>query len=525
MLVVILIFGLFLLLLGESLGQVVVPPSLVAFLTDSCAWFGTTDGGSSFANGAEWMFQNNGSTLVGLKISRYANAMRDSFRTVDEDGFNVTSATATWIQLEIIDSTNTDIDPFWFNVSMVNATSMRVSRISRSTGVERLLTLTRLTVPSVSCPFETSNLLTYLQVGGACWSAPSDGGSKFQSGSEWRFRAVGSSFVVDLSAYNTTKTGFVASPTLQQFQLLFASRGAFSFNFFDVLPPSNGSLTMAVTLLGSQQMTYTREGTQLRSATLSRLTRPSLLCPSGTQSTSSPAETPVSTGISLLEKTTTAGETEPSTSSTAVNITLPVSVGTQNSALLVTSTLALLKTTTGTSSTLLTTTTGTSSTLSTTATGSSSALFTVTASIDVTATDVPLIAGAAAAGAVVLLVVVGVAVAVSKRCRRQSTPNSDVPTASNDGALPNESPVPQRTSEYGLMSAAALRGEYASMHADGHDVPMAASNYGAAPPAKDARDEYVSVRDDSHYATSAVDFAVKNDVSHYGAFSKAEIGE
>jgi hypothetical protein len=315
------IFGLVLLFSGGSLGQVVVPPSLVAFLTDSCAWFGTTDGGPSFANGAEWMFQNNGSTLVGLKISRYANAMRNSFRAVDEDGFNVTSATATWIQLEIIDSANTDIDSFRFNLSMVNATSMRVSRISRSTGVERLLTLTRLTVPSISCPFETSNLLTYLQVGGACWSAPSDGGSKFQSGSEWRFRAVGSSFVVDLSAYNTTKTGFVASPTLQQFQLLFASRGAFSFSFFDVLPPSNGPLTMAVTLLGSQQMTYSREGMQLRSATLSRLTRPSLLCPSGTQSTSSPAGTPAQQTPSPTAATPTNAATTTTTTTTTTRAT------------------------------------------------------------------------------------------------------------------------------------------------------------------------------------------------------------
>jgi hypothetical protein len=113
-----------------------------------------------------------------------------------------------------------------------------------------------------------------------------------------------------------------------------------------------------------------------------------------------------------------------------------------------------------------------------------------------------------------LLAVVGVAVAVGKRCRRRSAPSNEVPMA---GAVPNESPVPQRTSAYGLMSAAAPRGEYASMRADGHDV---ASSYAAAPPAKDARDEYASMRADSHYAKSAVEFVVKNDVSQYGAFSK-----
>jgi hypothetical protein len=162
------------------------------------------------------------------------------------------------------------------------------------------------------------------------------------------------------------------------------------------------------------------------------------------------------------------------------------------------------------------------SALLTTATGAPA----VKASTEDTATDVPLIAGAAAAGAVVLLAVVGVAVAVGKRCRRQSAPNNEVPMASKDGAAPNESPAPQRTSEYGLMSAAAPRGEYASMRADSHEVPMATSNYGAAPPPKDARGgEYASMRADSHYAKSAVDFVIKSDVSQYGAFSKAESGE
>lgn len=125
-------------------------------------------------------------------------------------------------------------------------------------------------------------------------------------------------------------------------------------------------------------------------------------------------------------------KTEPSAASAATDIALAASVSktesTQHSALLMKPTSALL----------------------TTATGAPA----VKASTKDTATDVPLIAGAAAAGAVVLLAVVGVAVAVGKRCRRQSAPNNEVPMASKDGAAPNESPAPQRTSEYGLMSAA-----------------------------------------------------------------------
>jgi hypothetical protein len=38
------------------------------------------------------------------------------------------------------------------------------------------------------------------------------------------------------------------------------------------------------------------------------------------------------------------------------------------------------------------------------------------------------------------------------------------------------------------------------------------------------RGEYASIRADSHYAKSAVDFVIKSDVPQYGAFSKAESG-
>jgi hypothetical protein len=246
---------------------------------------------------------------------------------------------------------------------------------------------------------------------------------------------------------------------------------AYGETTFPPTQPPTPAPTPAPTVGGVMQTTFSRTSSASGSVSLH------------------PAPTQSSTATSIIEKTTTV---ETSVSSAAY-ITSVSNVGntesTQNSALLATSTSALL----------------------TTALGASA----VTASAEYTATDVPLIAGAAAAGAVALLAMVGVAVAIGKRCRRRSAPNSEVPMASSDGAVPNESPAPQRTSEYGLMSAAAPRGEYASMRADGRDVPMAASNYGAAPPAKDAHDEHTA---DSHYTKSAIDFVVKNDVSAYGAF-------
>jgi hypothetical protein len=92
-------------------------------------------------------------------------------------------------------------------------------------------------------------------------------------------------------------------------------------------------------------------------------------------------------------------------------------------------------------------------------------------------TDVALIAGIVG-GAVALVALIGVAVAVGLRRRGKSAPSNDLPMAattssasSNYGVAPPPRDAPAvRTSEYGPISA---RGEYASMRADRTDYAAA----------------------------------------------------
>lgn len=166
---------------------------------------------------------------------------------------------------------------------------------------------------------------------------------------------------------------------------------------------------------------------------------------------------------------------------------------------------ATTATTTAIAVTTATTTTTTSFTTSAPST-TTSAPFTTLASVTTTSieettiavaadsTDVPLIAGVVA-GAVVLLALVGVAVAVGMRRRRNSAPSNEVPMATTSASVaPLAKDEPLRTSEYGPISASAPRGEYASMRAD------------------------------SHYAKSVVDFRIKSTTPDYGALTPAEIG-
>ena len=107
-------------------------------------------------------------------------------------------------------------------------------------------------------------------------------------------------------------------------------------------------------------------------------------------------------------------------------------------------------------------------------------------------TDVALIAGVVG-GIIALLAVIGVAVAVGLWRRRKSASSNELPmvtttSASNYGVAPppRDASSPVRTSEYGPISA---RGEYASMRADSDyadavNVKGGSSSYGAFTPAE-----------------------------------------
>lgn len=144
----------------------------------------------------------------------------------------------------------------------------------------------------------------------------------------------------------------------------------------------------------------------------------------------------------------------------------------------------------------------TDATEASTTSSSSSSVLTTAAATATDSIDVPLIAGAAG-GAVVLLAVVGVAVAVGMRRRGKSAPSNETPMSVTDkpseygAAPPAKDAPPLRSNEYAPISAAEAHGEYASMRADSV-ASLPSSNYerwsdnGAAPK--------------SHYADTGAEF-------------------